>query len=76
VLGNSTLQTNYTYYPWTTPNGLGRLQRIQTSGSLQDMNYAYDAVGNVQSINGSDYVSFTYKKTCDRNGCRRSPKHF
>jgi YD repeat-containing protein len=38
VLGSGTLQTNYTYYPWTTPNGLGRLQRIQTSSSLQDMN--------------------------------------
>jgi hypothetical protein len=46
VLGNNILQTNYTYYPWTTVNGQGRLQNIQT-GSLQNMSYTYDAVGNV-----------------------------
>ncbi len=49
MLGNGTLQTNYTYYPWTTVNGVGRLQRIQT-GSLLDLSYRYDAVGNVRAI--------------------------
>jgi RHS repeat-associated protein len=58
VLGNS-LTTNYTYYPWTTANGQGRLQNIST-GSLQNMSYTYDAVGNVMSIVGPDTQSFTY----------------
>jgi YD repeat-containing protein len=57
-LGNS-LATTYTYFPWTTVNGQGRLQNIST-GSLQNMSYTYDAVGNVLSIVGPDTQSFTY----------------
>jgi hypothetical protein len=44
VLGSSTLTTNYTYYPWTTVNGRGRLQNIST-GSLQNTSYTYRCNG-------------------------------
>jgi RHS repeat-associated protein len=46
VLGNG-LSKSYTYYAWTTQGG--RLQRIQT-GTVQNLTYTYDAVGNVNSI--------------------------
>ncbi|MDY7078847.1 MAG: LamG-like jellyroll fold domain-containing protein [Chloroflexota bacterium] len=67
TLGNG-LQTEYDYYPWTTANGLGRLQYIKTgpSSSLQYMYYAYDGVGNVLTIvdyrapGGTQTQSFTY----------------
>ncbi len=55
VLGSNAVQQNYVYFPWTTVNGQGRLQQL-TSGvvgkltSLQNLNYTYDAVGNVQAI--------------------------
>ncbi len=55
VLGSNAVQQNYAYYPWTTRTGNGRLQQL-TSGvqgnltSLQNLNYTYDAVGNVQTI--------------------------
>jgi hypothetical protein len=55
-LGSSpALYTQYSYYPWTTANGQGRLLWLKTgeaSGydSLQKMQYMYDAVGNVTNI--------------------------
>ena len=54
TLGNGR-QVDYVYYPWTTPNGRGRVQQIKTgtSGSptdLQYLEYTYDAVGNVKTI--------------------------
>jgi YD repeat-containing protein len=55
----------HSIYPRTTVNGQGRLQRIQT-GTLQDLNYTYDAVGNVWSIvdnkvtGGAQTQSFGY----------------
>jgi RHS repeat-associated protein len=62
ALGNG-LQTTYAYYPWTTANGLGRLQRIQT-GAVQDLLYTYDAVGNVITItdttNAGQVQNFSY----------------
>ncbi len=45
-LGNG-LSTVYSYYPWTAQGGC--LQRLQT-GALQQLQYTYDPVGNVQSI--------------------------
>jgi RHS repeat-associated protein len=47
-LGNGLSQT-YTYYPWDTPTQGGRLQNI-TTGSLQNIDYTYDAVGNLSQI--------------------------
>ncbi len=54
ALGN-TLRADYEYYPWTTPNGLGRLHRLKTGTagdptSLQDLSYTYDALGNVTTL--------------------------
>ncbi len=46
LLGNGVTQ-NYTYNPWTVQGG--RLQNI-TTGALQDLNYTYDAAGNVSQI--------------------------
>ncbi|WP_423224222.1 hypothetical protein [Candidatus Amarolinea aalborgensis] len=49
------VQVGFSYYPWTTITGQGRLQQL-TSGipgnlsSLQNLTYAYDAVGNVDWI--------------------------
>jgi RHS repeat-associated protein len=64
------LTTQYTYFPWTTPNGQGRLQVLQTGtastyDSLQKLAYTYDAVGNVMSITdykagGTQLQAFTY----------------
>jgi YD repeat-containing protein len=69
TLGNGRL-TNYVYYPWTTANGLGRVQYIKTgtsssATSLQYMSYTYDAVGNVLTIKdykagGTQTQSFSY----------------
>ncbi len=55
VLGDDTLQADYTYYPWDALDDRGRLQQITTGtpadpDSLQDLRYTYDAVGNVLSI--------------------------
>lgn len=54
---------SYSYYPWSTPNGVGRLQSIQVSG-LQNLTYTYDAVGNVKTIvdaiNASQSQCFVY----------------
>jgi RHS repeat-associated protein len=55
VFGNNLFQTNYTYFPYTTANGLGRLQKVAagTSGdltSLQDLRYTYSPNGNVLTI--------------------------
>ncbi|MBN2004448.1 MAG: RHS repeat protein [Anaerolineae bacterium] len=72
VYGSSTLYNTYTYYPWTTANGQGRLQALKTgvsappnNTSLQSLAYTYDAVGNVLSIvdykaGGTQTQSFTY----------------
>jgi RHS repeat-associated protein len=48
-------QTQYTYYPWTTANGQGRLHILQSgpltnTTLLQNLTYTYDAVGNVKTI--------------------------
>lgn len=55
LFGNALFQTNYTYFPYTTANGLGRLQKVTagTSGnltSLQDLRYTYSPNGNVLTI--------------------------
>jgi RHS repeat-associated protein len=70
VLGSNVLQQNYVYYPWTTFKGQGRLQQIKAGvpgnlTSLQDLNYTYDAVGNVLTIldnkaGGAQTQTFTY----------------
>jgi len=49
------LTTQYTYFPWTTLNGQGRLQVLQTGtastpDSRQKLAYTFDVVGNVMSI--------------------------
>jgi RHS repeat-associated protein len=48
-------QTQYTYYPWSTANGQGRLHILQSgpltnTTLLQNLTYTYDAVGNVKTI--------------------------
>jgi RHS repeat-associated protein len=52
VLGNSLTQ-NFDYYAWdatlSTVGQGGRLQSLLT-GSLQDINYQYDAVGNIKTF--------------------------
>ncbi len=55
VLGSNVLRVDPVHYPWTTVNGQGRLQRIQTgtpsnATSLQDLRYSYDAVGNIARL--------------------------
>jgi len=64
------LSITYTYYPWTTANGQGRLKYLKTgtpsnSTSLQYMYYLYDAVGNVTQIRdykagGTQTQTFTH----------------
>jgi RHS repeat-associated protein len=52
VLGNGLTQT-YDYYDWNEQvNGVGQGGRLQNllTGSLQDLNYVYDAVGNITSL--------------------------
>jgi RHS repeat-associated protein len=70
VVGDDVFRTDFSYYPWTTQGGLGRLQQIQSGpsgspSSLQDLRYTYDNVGDVTRI--EDWVagqpqaqSFTY----------------
>jgi RHS repeat-associated protein len=69
VLSSNVLQQNYVYYPWATLRGTGRLQQIKAGvpddlTSLQDLNYTYDAVGNVLTIldnkAGPQTQTFTY----------------
>jgi len=55
---NGTLVTDYVYYAWTTQGG--RLSTITSgttgdSDSIQNFTYAYDAWGNITTIN--DYVA-------------------
>jgi hypothetical protein len=70
-LGSSLLKNVFTYYPWTTANGQGRLQSLYTGlvnppkTTYQNLAYTYDAVGNPLSI--VDYImgnpqtqTFTY----------------
>jgi len=55
TFGNGT-QTDYTYYPWTAQGGRLQTFRSGTTGnptSLQDLAYAYDAVGNISQITNS-----------------------
>ena len=45
TLGNGR-QVDYVYYPWTTPNGRGRLQQIKAGPTsdptaLQNLSYTY-----------------------------------
>ncbi len=52
TFGNNT-QTDYTYYPWTAEGGRLQYLKSGTAGSpasLQDLSYAYDAVGNIETI--------------------------
>ena len=59
ALGNGLTQT-YTYNAWNVQGG--RLQNL-TTGSLQNYNYNYDAVGNILSISDSvntQTQTFTY----------------
>ncbi len=69
VFSNTTFATQYTYYPWTTANGQGRLQQVKSGtpsddDSLQKLAYTYDAVGNVRMITdtlaGPQTQIFTY----------------
>ena len=86
VRGVGTLTTNYTYYGWTETASLdgqqvgqgARLKQVAT-GTLQDLRYLYDAVGNVRKI--EDYKlgnpqkqNFTYDSLTgfpDRGGPTR-----
>jgi hypothetical protein len=67
--GTAQWQTQYSYYAWTAPNGLGRLQQLRSGtaaqpSQLQDLSYTYDAVGNVKTIvdavNSSQKQCFQY----------------
>ncbi len=52
TFGNST-RTDYGYYPWTAEGGRLQYLKSGTAGSptsLQDLSYAYDAVGNIETI--------------------------
>jgi YD repeat-containing protein len=49
ALGNGLTQ-NYAYYPWNQQGG--RLQTLAI-GSLQNLTYAYDSVGNINTITDS-----------------------
>jgi RHS repeat-associated protein len=69
VMGNNVLTTTYQYYSWTTPNGQGRLRQIDSEkvsnhAGLQNLNYTYDAAGNVStivdSLAGPQTQSFSY----------------
>jgi RHS repeat-associated protein len=69
-LGSSLLKNVFTYYPWTTANGQGRLQSLYTGlvnppkTAYQNLAYSYDAVGNVKTIleatNANQKQCFTY----------------
>ena len=53
VYGSSTITRSYDYYAWNTNNGWGRLEQI-TSGSIQDLDYTYDANGNIIQIDDNE----------------------
>lgn len=62
TLGTGVLQTGYTYYGWTQTQQGGRLHTIKTgtnlnTPSLQNLEYVYDPVGNILTIN--DYKAAT-----------------
>jgi len=61
IRGANTLNTVYTYYPWNQQGG--RL-KILATGSLQNYTYAYDSVGNINTIvnsqAGPQTQTFTY----------------
>ncbi|TLN09749.1 RHS repeat protein, partial [bacterium] len=55
VLGANTLRTTQSYFAWDDTNGQGGLQFLQTGTptlptSLQNLEYGYDAVGNIDWI--------------------------
>jgi YD repeat-containing protein len=57
VLGVGAISSGYSYYPWNTPNGAGRLQSASHGNggqTLQAFNYTYSAVGNILSLVVSD----------------------
>ena len=59
ALGNG-LTNAFTYNPWTVSGG--RLKKMET-GTLQDLAYTYDAVGNILGITdalGGETQSYTY----------------
>jgi YD repeat-containing protein len=65
-LNGGTLTQSYTYYGWTeTLDGVGqggRLEQILTSG-LQNLQYTYDAVGNIteqQDIQNNETMNYSY----------------
>ena len=74
TLGNGR-QVDYVYYPWTTPNGRGRLQQIKAGPTgdptaLQDLSYTYDPVGNVTGLTDAKANEvWTYGYRC--NGLSR-----
>jgi YD repeat-containing protein len=53
ALGNTLTQT-FTYNPWTVQGG--RLQNL-TTGTLQNLTYTYDSVGNINTITDSKNAS-------------------
>ncbi len=69
VLGANTIQQTFTYYPWTTASGRGRLKEIKAgkipnTTDLQALTYTYDAVGNIKTIvdarNSNQKQCFSY----------------
>ncbi len=70
VRGQGTLTTSYTYYGWTEISDLdgqqvgqgARLKQMAT-GTLQDLRYVYDAVGNVRTIQDYKAVGGTQTQT-------------
>ena len=59
TLGNG-LTNDFLYYPWTVSGG--RLKKMET-GTLQDLTYTYDAVGNILGITdaqGGETQVYTY----------------
>jgi hypothetical protein len=58
----SVKQIDYVYCPWTTVHGQVRLKQIKTGAAgtpteVQNLQYTYDAVGNVLSV--GDYLERT-----------------
>jgi YD repeat-containing protein len=60
------ITVDYTYFAWDTVGGDGRARLKQvTAGTLQDLTYKYDPIGNVKSITdtkagGTQIQTFSY----------------